>query len=106
MITIIANWLTFQKAGKPGWACLIPIYNMVVLSQIVWGSGGTIFLLLVPFYNLYFTFRHQIALAHAYGKSTGFGVGMVFLPVLIWAIGFDKSVSYAGPQSLRAKASA
>lgn len=98
MITLIANWLTYKKAGKPGWAILIPIYNLIVMSQIVWGSAGKIFLMLVPVYNIYFMFKHNIAFAHAYGKSTGYGVAMVFIPILVWGIGFGKC-DYVGPQS-------
>ena len=104
MITIIANWLTFQKARKPGWACIVPIYNLIVVSQIVWGNGGTIFLMLVPFYNIYFAFKHQIALAHAFGKSTGYGVGMAFFPFLLWGIAYFSDVRYLGPQAAHAKA--
>lgn len=65
---------------------------------MVWGNGGKIFLMLVPFYNVYFIFKYNIDFAHAFGKSTGFGVGMTFLPFLVWAIGFSKEVKYLGPQ--------
>lgn len=99
MITFIAQWMTLSKAGQPGWALLIPIYNLIVVSRMVWGSGGKIFLMLVPIYNIYFAFKHNIAFANAFGKSNGFGVAMTFFPFLIWAIGFDKNVTYRGPQS-------
>ena len=35
VLSIIAMWRIFTKAGKPGWASIIPVYNMVVLFQIV-----------------------------------------------------------------------
>ena len=37
IVTLIANWKYFKKAGKPGWACLIPYYVNYVNCQI----GGT-----------------------------------------------------------------
>lgn len=82
----------FTKANRPGWAALIPIYNMIVLSEIVYNNGAKIFLLLVPIYNIYFIFRYSIDLAHAYGKSTGFGVFAAFFPPLaIWILGFGNA---------------
>ena len=35
IVLIAANWKIFMKAGKPGWAILIPIYNVIVMLQIV-----------------------------------------------------------------------
>ena len=99
MITLIAMWMAVNKAGKPGWSVLIPIYNLIVQSQVVWGTGGKIFLMLVPIYNIYFMFKHNIAFAHAYGKSTGYGVAMVFIPFMIWGIGFSSNTVYVGPQT-------
>ena len=32
---IVCQWKVYSKAGKPGWASLIPIYNIVVLLEIV-----------------------------------------------------------------------
>lgn len=35
ILVVIAMWKVFTKAGKPGWASLIPVYNMVLMYQIV-----------------------------------------------------------------------
>ncbi|MFO0844487.1 MAG: DUF5684 domain-containing protein [Gemmataceae bacterium] len=32
--SIIVSWKLFTKAGEPGWASLIPIYNMLVMARI------------------------------------------------------------------------
>ena len=34
VLGIIAMWKIFTKAGKPGWAAIIPVYNLVVWYQI------------------------------------------------------------------------
>ena len=34
IVTIIGEWKVFEKAGKPGWAAIIPFYNNYVLYQI------------------------------------------------------------------------
>ena len=33
-------WRVFDKAGEPGWAALIPIYNVVVLCRVVGRPTG------------------------------------------------------------------
>jgi hypothetical protein len=31
---LIGMWGVFAKAGKPGWAAIVPIYNIIVLLEI------------------------------------------------------------------------
>ena len=100
VVVIAANWRMFTKAGKPGWAAIIPIYNTWVLYTIICDRGTAMFRLLIPFYNIYWMFKSQIALAHAFGKSTGFGIGLVFLsPIFMCILGFGPA-TYQGPQEL------
>lgn len=35
VIVIIGQWKVYEKAGKPGWAAIVPIYNTIVLLEIV-----------------------------------------------------------------------
>ena len=35
LVTLIAVWKVFTKAGKPGWAIIIPIYGNIVLLETV-----------------------------------------------------------------------
>ena len=99
-VLIVADWKLFTKAGKPGWASIIPFYNIWVLYQIVCGRGTAMFRLLIPFYNIYWEIKTCIKLAHAYGKSTGFGVGLIFLsPIFLCILAFGKA-TYVGPQDM------
>lgn len=87
----------YKKAGKKGWEAIIPIYNMIVLMQIVGLPTWYIVLYFIPFANIYVMFKTYIELAHKFGKSTGFGVLMIFfsfvcLPIL--AFGDDKYNGY------------
>ena len=34
VLVIAGMWKTFAKAGKPGWASIVPIYNVIVLLEI------------------------------------------------------------------------
>ena len=100
IVGTIGIWKVYQKAGQPGWACLIPIYNLVVEFRIICGRGKAWLRLLIPFYNIYWGIKAQIKLAHAFGKSTGFGWGLVLLfPIFICILGFGDA-QYQGPQEM------
>ncbi len=81
IIFIIASfWKLYVKAGKPGWASIIPIYNLIVLLDIVKKPWWWIFLLLIPVVSLIIMIIIYVELAKAFGKSTGFAVGLILLP--------------------------
>ena len=93
VLLIVAMWRIFQKAGKPGWAAIVPFYNIYVMYEITWGSGWRFLMLLIPFYNIILAIQTQVKLAKAFGKSGGFAVGLIFLPYVFQPIlGFDDSV--------------
>lgn len=97
VLMIAGMWKTFEKAGKPGWAAIIPIYNVIVLLEIVGRPLWWILLFLIPLANIVFSFIVHIDVARSFGQGTGFGVGLtllgwVFFPIL----GFGKS-RYLGP---------
>ncbi len=82
VVMIISMWKIFSKAGKPGWASIIPIYNLYVLYEISWGKGIYFLLLLVPFVNAFIGIITVFKLGQNFGKSTGFIIGMIFLPIV------------------------
>lgn len=81
---VAGMWKVFEKAGQPGWAAIVPIYNMVVLLQIVNKPIWWIVLLLLPLINIVILIMVSIALAEKFGKGGGFAVGMVFLPFVFY----------------------
>ena len=94
---LAAFWRIFTKAGQPGWAGLIPIYNYIVLMKIIGRPWWWILLFLVPIVNIVVLFIVYIDLAKSFGRSTGFGVGLallgiIFLPILAWG-----PATYQGP---------
>lgn len=90
-------WKVFTKAGKPGWAAIIPIYNIIVILEIVGKPIWWIVLFLVPIVNLVISIIVYIELAKSFGKGTGFGLGLVFLgPIFFPILGFGDAV-YHGP---------
>ena len=86
VLTIIANWKLFTKAGQAGWKSLIPIYNVIVLFKIAGISPLWIlayFALVIPFVGwiaaLAVSIYLMVSLAKAFGKSSGFAVGLILL---------------------------
>lgn len=97
MLVVIAGmWKVFTKAGQPGWACLIPIYNIVVLLQIVNKPIWWVILLFIPLVNLVIMIMVSIELAKAFNKGTGFGVGLLFLPMIFYPILGFSDAQYQG----------
>lgn len=89
-VLIVAMWKIFEKAGKPGWASLIPIYNIIVLLEIAGKPAWWVVLFLIPFVNFVVAIILSVAVAKNFGKGTGFGLGLAFLgvifaPILAWS---------------------
>jgi len=97
VLLIVSQWKIYEKAGKPGWAAIIPIYNIIVLLEIVKKPLWWIVLLLIPIVNIVMLFIITIALAKSFGKSSGFGVGMVFLPFVFYPMLAFSDASYTEP---------
>ncbi len=96
-VLIVASlWKVFTKAGKPGWACLIPIYNVIVLLEIAGKPLWWIVLFLIPLVNLIVCILIYISLAQNFGKGTGFALGLVFLPFIFYPILGFGDAQYAG----------
>lgn len=96
VFVLVCMWIVFRKAGKPGWAAIVPFYNLYVLFDITWGSGMRFLLLLIPIYNIILGIQTQVRLARAFGKSGGFAAGLVFLPyIFIPLLAFGKE-TYQG----------
>ena len=96
---VIGLWKTFEKAGKPGWAAIIPIYNYIVLLEIVGKPIWWIFLILFPCTSFIFAIWTINLLSKSFGQSEGFTVGLVLLPyIFIPILGFG-SYKYIGPSA-------
>jgi len=92
ILVIASMWKVYTKAGQPGWAAIIPIYNIVVLLQIVRKPLWWIVMFFIPLVNLIFLILVYVELAKAFGKGGGFAVGLLFLSIIFFPIlGFGSS---------------
>lgn len=83
IITAVALWKIYAKAGKPGWAAIVPIYNTWVLFEIVGFPAWVAILQLVPFVNFVVAIMQIVAyykLVKLFGKGDGFAVATIFFP--------------------------
>ncbi|MBN2357705.1 signal peptidase I [candidate division KSB1 bacterium] len=94
---IWVGWKIFVKAGKPGWAVIIPFYNIYVLLEIVGRPGWWLILFLIPFVNIIIGIIIYVDLAKAFGKGTGFALGLIFLGFIFFPILAFGSAKYVGP---------
>lgn len=90
IIMIIAMWKLFEKANKPGWAAIIPIYNIIVLFQIARMNPWLLLLVFIPLINFIalpiLLIMLQFKIALAFGKEMGFGFGLLFLGFIFYPI--------------------
>lgn len=101
IIIVVSKYCIFEKAGKPGWAAFIPYYNTYVSYEMLnmqdlfvvfiiaslagfflSGILATLAGIVVFGLNIY----ENINLAKAFGKSTGFMVGLVLVPIVFYPI--------------------
>lgn len=86
VLTIVGMWKVFEKLGEDGWKSIIPIYNIIVMMQLVKWDLWKIFLFLIPIVNIVFAFLLYKDLAARFGKGVGFTIGMLFLPLIFFPI--------------------
>jgi hypothetical protein len=97
VLLVASLWKIYTKAGEPGWAAIVPIYNLVVLLKIVGRPVWWLVLMIIPFVNFVIIILVYIDLAKSFGKDTAFGIGLVFLsPIFLPILGFG-SARYVGP---------
>lgn len=86
ILIIVSIWNIFEKAGKPGWAAIVPIYNIIILLEIINKPTWWLIMLLIPFANIVFGIMMTNGLSKSFGKDEGFTVGLIFLPFVFYPI--------------------
>lgn len=97
---IICMWKIYTKAGKPGWAAIIPIYNIIILLEIIGKPWWWFFLMCIPLVNLIILIIVYHNLSVSFGKGAGFTVGLIFLSIIFFPILAFSDAKYVGPGGL------
>lgn len=82
IIMIVSMWRLFTKAGQPGWAAIIPIYNTIVLLKIAGRPAWWFLLFLLPVVSIIVAAVVYYEVAQAFGKGVGYAVLLFLLPVI------------------------
>lgn len=97
VLEIVALWKIYTKAGQPGWASIIPIYNIIVLLRIIKMEWWHILIMLfVPFASIVYSIIFDLKLAKVFGKGTGFGILMIFFTPIMYPILAFGDAKYEG----------
>ncbi len=97
VLMIASMWKIFTKAGQPGWASIIPIYNLIVLLQVAGKPLWYIVLFFIPIANLVALILINVGLAKSFGKGGGFAAGLILLPIIFLPILGFGSAQYTKP---------
>jgi hypothetical protein len=97
VLVAIPYYAIFTKAGQPGWAGFVPVYNWVVLFRVIGRPGWWVLLFLIPIVNVVVWIIAMLELAQSFGKGGWFTVGLILLNwVFLLILGFGDAV-YQGP---------
>jgi hypothetical protein len=86
VLMIAACWKVFTKAGQPGWATIIPFYNLYVFLTIAGKPGWWLILFFIPIVNLVMGIIVTVEVARRFGKGGGFAAGLILLPIVFYPI--------------------
>lgn len=96
VLMLVSMWKVYVKAGKPGWACLIPVYNILVMLEIVGRPWWYLLLMFIPIVNIVISIMVTLDTARVFGKGSGFGIGLIFLPFIFYPILAFGDAKYQG----------
>ena len=97
LIIIVSMWKIFEKAGKPGWAAIIPIYNIIILLEIVGKPVWWIILMIIPFVNFFIALYVSHLLSKSFGKDIVMTILLIFLPFVGYPMLAFGDATYGGP---------
>ncbi len=86
ILFIASIWKIFTKAGKPGWAAIIPIYNIIVLLEIVGKPAWWVVLMLIPIVNIVVAIIVTHQLSKSFGQGVGFTIGLILLSFIFYPL--------------------
>ena len=97
VLMVASVWKIFTKAGQPGWAAIIPIYNVIVLLKIIGKPWWWILGFLIPIVNFIVMILMAVGLAKVFGKGTGFAIGLILLGFIFYPMLAFGDATYTAP---------
>jgi hypothetical protein len=97
ILMIVSMWKIYEKAGKPGWACIIPFYNIIVLLEIIGKPWWWLLLMLIPGVNVILAIWACNLLSKSFGQGVGFTLGLILLSFIFIPLLGLGDAQYQGP---------
>jgi len=94
---IAGIWKAFVKAGQPGWAAIIPFYNLYIMLKIGGKPGWWLLMFIIPIANIVCLIWINNMISKSFGKDEGFTAGLIFLGFIFWPILGFGDAKYLGP---------
>ena len=93
LVLVIAGlWMTFAKAGRPGWGAIIPFYNAYLMIKVAGRPGWWLILYFIPIVNLIIWIIVALDVAKNFGHGAGFGILLILFPeIMFLVLGFGSS---------------
>ncbi|MEI2612058.1 MAG: DUF5684 domain-containing protein [Candidatus Promineifilaceae bacterium] len=101
ILMVAAQWKIFTKAGKPGWAAIIPIYNFVIYLEIVGRPLWFIVLFFIPFVNFIALILLMLDLAASFGKDMIYAILLILFPYVMLLVLAFSDAQYVGPMAAK-----
>lgn len=95
-LMIASMWKINTKAGHPGWACLVPFYNVIVMLKIAGKPAWWLVLMFIPLVNIVVAILMAVGMAKAFGQGVGFAIGLVLLSFIFYPILAFGDAEYQG----------
>lgn len=87
IVLIVAGlWKVFAKAGEPGWAAIVPIYNLIVMVKISGKPMWWVVMFFIPCVNFVAGIIVGMGIAKNFGKAEGYGIGLGLLPFIFYPL--------------------
>jgi len=97
VVVLAGIWKVFEKAGQPGWAALVPIYNFYIMLKIIGKPTWWLLMLLIPFLNFVFLIWSYNMISKSFGKDEAYTAGLVLLGFIFWPLLGFGDAKYLGP---------
>jgi hypothetical protein len=100
LLSIVAQWKLYEKAGQPGVASVVPFWNAIVFLRIVGRPAKHLWLFLIPVYGqLYMIPKVWIEMCQSFGKRSTLDYVLVILlnGLYIFNLGMSYDTRYTGP---------
>jgi Family of unknown function (DUF5684) len=97
VMSVMVMWTIYERAGQPGWASLVPIYNMIVLMNVAGRPAWWFLLMGIPIVNLVIWFMICMDLAVAFDRGIPFAAGLFLVPFVFFPLMAFGEPDYVGP---------